>query len=965
MRQIATVDSLDTFLQTETRPDLYAKWKPGMEIFVMVQQDNGIPKDKNKRAKVYVDPDEPDGQAWHNIRLPRIPANLADGIDCVIDNSADQWPIKFSLNDHAHAIGGSGWNYRDRRIEYVGFDFDAIIDHIGFGKALEPERLDEIERAARLESRFEIRWSTSGNGKHIYVPIADTKYAECGSREEVRAIAKYIIDTISATASFAFNTDVDHCGDILWLFHRKYKTLGGLASNSLKLIQPAREPFELKNWDWRNYLELTTMKRKARPVPGWKLTPEQVMALNPGTYNGDDATEMLEAEQIMLSDAADIDQAADALVGKVLDPQHREHMKWLHQNGAYFWFDQSRTMLVCHTYDLARMADDLKFRGKFITDSQGSETGADQNAFAFPLPDGAWVVRRHTKGVEEHKSWFKDGSGWTCTYLNRYPRFEDVAKSAGTKGKKGWTFDNLASARNTLQSMGFPIDHVELIKNRDTTIERIDEENLKVWVPRNKGDDREDLPGWVEDTAQRWAMYIESETFKSEEANNIPDDVLRFSITPDKEAAGWYIMTAHGWVRTGKVEADALSKTKFNKNAIAAIGAAIESPWMIACEPFQPEYPTTGRVWNLKSPRLIVSANPNWEPDGFPTWESVLNHIGTSLTRTVEADEWCQHVGILTGGDYLAFWIAFLLRKPKLHLPYLFLYSMSENTGKSTLHEALSLLINPGVARADQALQSQGNFNGELENAVLCVIEETNFGAMKGKATTLSKLKDWITGSQISIHRKGKTPYLVQNSTHWIHSSNDMDACPVSAADTRITMIEVPRLEKEVPKDLLQRQLAEEAPHFLGYLWTLQLPDAKGRLSIPALNTPIKEEASAMQADDLSDFLDTQAYRIDGAYTSVTDLYNKFIQYVGPSKASRWSRQAVERRMRSLSFPRGLLSGIATFGNIALEPKPRTHGKVAYVDGPVLKFELDESRSHVPDMPRGFTVSEDGDVTIG
>lgn len=965
MRQIATVDSLKTFLNTEARPDLIDKWEPGMEIFVMVQQDNGIPKDKNKRAKVYVDPDQPDEQAWHNIRLPRIPTNLSDGIDVVIDNSADNWPIKFSLNDHAHAIGGSGWNYKERCVKYVGFDFDAIIDHAGFGKALSAEQIDNIDRAARLEPRFEIRWSTSGNGKHVYVPVVQNKYAECGSREELSAIAKYIIDSISATANFPFNTDVDHCGDILWLWHRKYKTLGGLKSNSLKLIQSAKEPFELSNWDWRNYLELTTLKRRTRPVPGWKLTQEQVQKLNPGTYTGD-STDMLEAEQIMLSDANDIDEAADALVGKQLDEEHKTHIKWLQTNGCYWWYDQTRTMLVCHTFDLERMADALKFRGKFQTDSQGTETGADQNAYAFPLPDGAWVVRRHTKGVEEHKSWFADSSGWTCTYLNRYPRFEDIAKASGTRGKKGWVFNTLDEARTVLQTMGYPIDHVDAIKRRPVTVERIDENSLKVWVGTKKDDDREDLPGWVEDTAQRWAMYIESENFQSDEDNNIPDDVLRFTVTPDKETAGWYIGTIHGWVRTGKSESDALAKTKFSKHATGAIGAAIENPWMIACEPFQAEYPTQGRVWNLRSPQLTIAPNPNWEPDAFPTWEAILNHVGTNLTRTTEDNSWCQDVGILTGGDYVAYWVAFLLRKPKLHLPYLFLYSMAESTGKSTLHEALSLLINPGVSRADQALQSQGNFNGELESAVLCIIEETNFGSMRGKGSVLGKIKDWVVGSQIAIHRKGKTPYLVPNTTHWIHTSNDIDACPVSAADTRITMMEVPRLETEIPKELLQRQLTEEAPHFLGYLWSLQLPDAKSRLAIPALNTPIKEEASALQADDMLDFIDTQAYRVNGSMTSVTDLFNKFIQYIGPQKASRWSRQAVERRMRTLGFPRGLLSGMMTFGNVALIPKPKTYGVTAYLDGVILKFEMDTSKpAHIPDMPRGFDIGEDGEVTLG
>ena len=57
--------------------------------------------------------------------------------------------------------------------------------------------------------------------------------------------------------------------------------------------------------------------------------------------------------------------------------------------------------------------------------------------------------------------------------------------------------------------------------------------------------------------------------------------------------------------------------------------------------------------------------------------------------------------GVLTGADYLKCWIAALFQEPMEPLPYLFLYSQEQNTGKSILHEALSLLLTRGVVRAE------------------------------------------------------------------------------------------------------------------------------------------------------------------------------------------------------------------------------------------------------------------------
>src|SRR5260221_1882233 len=103
----------------------------------------------------------------------------------------------------------------------------------------------------------------------------------------------------------------------------------------------------------------------------------------------------------------------------------------------------------------------------------------------------------------------------------------------------------------------------------------------------------------------------------------------------------------------------------------------------------------------------------------------IFDHLGNGLNESLLNNEWAKINNIIKGSQYLKLWLASVLQKPEEHLPYLFLYG-PEDSGKSTLQEAISLLISNGVQRADQALISQGSFNAEIEFAVVCAVEETD-----------------------------------------------------------------------------------------------------------------------------------------------------------------------------------------------------------------------------------------------
>ena len=90
-----------------------------------------------------------------------------------------------------------------------------------------------------------------------------------------------------------------------------------------------------------------------------------------------------------------------------------------------------------------------------------------------------------------------------------------------------------------------------------------------------------------------------------------------------------------------------------------------------------------------------------------------------------------------------------MIKHPFQPLPYLFLYG-PENNGKSIFHESIALLMTEGCVPADRCVTSTSDFNGELANCILAIVEEKDISKSKG---ALNKIKEWVTARMISIRR--------------------------------------------------------------------------------------------------------------------------------------------------------------------------------------------------------------------
>jgi hypothetical protein len=290
-----------------------------------------------------------------------------------------------------------------------------------------------------------------------------------------------------------------------------------------------------------------------------------------------------------------------------------------------------------------------------------------------------------------------------------------------------------------------------------------------------------------------------------------------------------------------------------NKDINIIIGSSVMKPWKLVNKPFEPEY-TGDREWNRNAAKFRFTPNQELDNLSYPMWQSILDHCGAGLNDSILNNPWAKANGVKTGGDYLKLWIASIFQEPEQPLPYLFLWSMQQGTGKSIFHEALSLLITKGYQRADLALTSTAGFNGELEGSVICVIEEVN---LTENRTAHNRIKDWVTAPQLNIRHMYRSPYHIPNTTHWIQCANDYNFCPVFPGDTRVTMINVPplSLERMIPKKRILPMLEKEAPHFLAEVLNIEIPECVDRLNIPVIDTEDKKATASTRISPVQGFL--------------------------------------------------------------------------------------------------------------
>lgn len=852
------------FLDENALPHLAALYQPHMEVQVNVAADGGTRTEGEYK-----------GKRWHG---------WTDGITTWksfrIDDIKRDRQIRWDFDAHVEAIGLTGWSWKVQASTFVGFDFDALVGH---ARGLSDRELADVEAAVREVDWATLRRSKSGRGLHLYVFF--NKPVPTKNRAEHAALARAVLAKLETATGHPLRAKVDTLGGVLWIWHRKVGPGGFKLVVAGKTIDPPK--------NWKAHIDVVTGARtKLKPptnTPAFAELIKRMRHLN-------------------------------------LDRDHRRLIQWLEEHPATWWWDPDHHMLVCHTYNLKQAHEALGFKGIFYTSATGADCPNDQNCFAFPMRNGAWVVRRHGLYTDEHPAWTHDPSGWTRCYYNRPADLASAsAAHGGVEARDGsWQFQEAADMVNALRDLAATGIHELPVwaQERPATLMLHPKQPSRLVVTLARQESDQPLKGWLPSRkGQQWECIATIE-LDADGGSEPPDDVVRHVVSGGA-ASAWYVKTRTGWISEPRANvvsvmlANGLKRPQID----VLLGLAVQQHWELVSLPFQQEYPG-GRRWNRDAPQLAVEP----QPGEHPTWDALLRHVGAGLNEAMLDDDevagrWCLEHGLTHGGDYLRCWVASLIQEPLEPLPYLFFYG-PQATGKSTFHEALALLLRDrrGYVRADTALTSGSRFNGELAGAVLCVVEETN---LRQSRMAYNRLKDWVTGRTISIHIKGVTPIELTNTTHWVQCANHAAFCPVLPGDTRITVIYVDGLDSVIPKSSLLAALRVEAPAFLDTILRLELPPPTDRLRIPVLMTADKSDVMESNEPLLDIFLREMCVINDeatGHALRLSDLYDAFQTWLPAEQRQFWT-QARVRRALPPTIPRGRYTGAgySYLGNIALK----------------------------------------------
>lgn len=794
------------FLQVQraahNNPSILDHCGPEMECQVNVARGNGEPVDGKPTCFS-------DGlNTWYSFRIA--------------DQSSANKKLTYPLELHAREIGFSGWNWAEKRSKWVGFDFDDLVGHAK-GVGIDDNELARIRQSVEAVPWIEARRSTRGAGLHLVAYFAGDGIPTDDHNEHA-ALGRCVLGMLSTVIGFDLTSNVDACGRILWVWsHRATTDNQGFCE--LKPVTASLCESDLPGY-WRDYLDVVARKRSRVRIRG--ISPQE-----------EDSFDLLASScrRVPLSD------------------KHRVLIKELAQSGFSTVWVPDHHLLQTHTGALQALIDDpakkesLGLVGFFKTNSMGHDPGTP-NCFAFPADNGAWKVYRFNSGVSEHDMWEQDGEGWTCCYFNRAPSLAIASKALGgieRPNNGGFLFGTAIDALRVAESLGQAIELPEHLYGRETILKRNADGRLVVEIERRESD--EGMRGWDATTKKnKWVRVFSARTDLQKEETAEQDGVIRVLITPAGEFAGYMVKSSTGsWDRQPaancKMRLQALGFTRTEAECL--LGSAVAKRWELVNLPFQPEFPGERR-WNLDAPQFRfrpVQLAPDEQPF-HPTWDLILDHIGSDLNEAIREMEWCQRHDIRTGSQWLLNLIACILRDPFEPTPYLFLWG-PEDSGKSIFHEAVGLLMTKGVVSADRALTNSNNFNGELANAILAVIEEVD---LSHSPSARNRLKEWVTGRRLSIRRMRTDTYDQPNTLHFVQCANRADFCPVFPKDSRIVVCHVPMPQKTIPKSTLLKQLEAEAPHFMATLFQIRLPEPNGRLRIPVIETADKLELGGQNA---------------------------------------------------------------------------------------------------------------------
>lgn len=697
----------------------------------------------------------------------------------------------FNLKEYA-ADFGTTWFARTGSLR-VGYDVDSLFGH---SEGLTDDELARFDAQVATLDYIENRRSTSGAGRHLYIPLQGIVVA---NHSEHAAIARAGLGMICADLGLNFEHNVDCMGGNMWIASRR-ATLANRGFEKLKTASRALTPDDLPR-NWRDHVDVVKRRRTTAVfIPGATDEQEQIWA-----------------------------ELSSAQATVKPDDEHKRIISAYQETGFALEHKPDHGCWGAHTAGLAKVHRLLGLRGAFETDSAGTDPSTPNCFFYLRRNGSLYVVRFGARS--EHPSWtMRTAKGEVSTLYNVSTDLRTACQAVGgVWGGKFCTVHTVKQAEQLAGMFGFKLPAIP--SDRPINFKYGDSATIIVESQQLRG---ESLPGWAVGYRKLSCSFpVEAPPDEQHDLDNF----ARHVVTSEREDAGWLLNAGDGWnVESKGNVADALvSRFGFTKPELsAALGKLVENPYVLVNEPFQPQF-LPGRRWNRFGAQLAVAPTYGGQ---HPHYDLIYRHCGRGLDAAVQSDPWCIRHGIIDGAQFLRHWSAKKVQNPKSHLPLLYFYSQKQDNGKSAFHKSQALLYRRGCVEGVRTLNE--NYNKMLIGAVLVYLDEERVDARAAQ-----KVKLYIDADYISARLMRSDTFMIPNFTHWTAAYNFPDGLPIEPGDERIILIEVPELlddEKLDWKEALLPELEKEASDFLGTLLTMELPPSAGRLYLPVLSTEAKQK---------------------------------------------------------------------------------------------------------------------------
>ena len=432
---------------------------------------------------------------------------------------------------------------------------------------------------------------------------------------------------MSSDCSFDFASQIDCCGGVMWVWHRKMSAENqGLAriKEATKVLAVADLPA-----NWRDHIDV--VKRRRTKV-----------RINEVSEDQQDPFEALASSRKMIP----------------LDDSHKAQIDELQRSNFTTLWVADHHLLQTHTCALQKLMEvkELGLVGIFKTISEGRNPGTP-NCFLFPLDNGAWKVYRFSPGVAEAETWTQDGNGWTTCYFNRLPDLRQASIAEGgieDPDNGGFVFTDGEAAIRAAKSLGQDLKIDEKLRSRQVTLKAHKDGRLVVQIAHEDGDP--ELPGWLEKKGKLVRVFNTKTEQESDDLGfNEYDGVIRAITTPAKQFAGWAMHQDGEWINhpNNNIKVRLMNLGNSKTEAECIMGGIIGRAWRLVCLPFQDEYPG-GRQWNADAPqfRFKPAELGDDEVPHHPHWDKIFNHFFQELTIPLRDLAWAKEAGIKTGADY-------------------------------------------------------------------------------------------------------------------------------------------------------------------------------------------------------------------------------------------------------------------------------------------------------------------------